>query len=426
MDTSPPLLARARTAAREDGPLLVICGVLLVLGVWIRCQHLGYPPVATWDEFHFVQNAQRYVAGQPDTNDHPPLGKLLIAASIRLGADTAGYWRLVPLLAGLGTLLLGFWGCLRLWGPRTALIAAALLAADGFLVVYSRTALLDGMLTFFILATGLMAWRMTRWWQALLACVLLGLAVSIKVSGIVGLVPVVVGIAHRRRFRWLLLLGVVPLIYYLQFALGFFVTSLPVGPSAVIEKTIELWRHHASLTEWTHRYVSHWYTWSVPMKPIWMHWARDDNGMQRALLMAGNPALWWTVSASVVVVTFALLWRCVRLLGGSWRQGPLQLVRVPLEVLATPRAWVVMMFWLPIVPWVLSARDSYLYHYLPAYAAGVLLVAHLIGALYRWRAAAGLACLVVVLLVAAYYAPMMGALELSEVAMDRRLMPWWK
>ncbi|MFW5740510.1 MAG: phospholipid carrier-dependent glycosyltransferase, partial [Myxococcota bacterium] len=117
----------------------------------------GYSPAhLTFDEHHFVPNAQNYLAGKADTNDHPPLGKLLIASAIALFGDTAAIWRLPALLAGLLSIFLAYRLAARLFrDERAGWFAAVFVAVDGFFISYARTALLDGVLAMFMLASAL-------------------------------------------------------------------------------------------------------------------------------------------------------------------------------------------------------------------------------------------------------------------------------
>src|SRR5262245_8482430 len=134
-------------AVRRDVVLVALAVIVIVFGIWLRAQSLAMPLDLTWDEQHFVRNAENYLWGHEDWNDHPPLGKLFMALSIRVLGDDSFAWRLPSLCFGI--LSMG-WAALlakrAFGGWRAPLLGAAFLAGDGFFVVYSRTALLDGML----------------------------------------------------------------------------------------------------------------------------------------------------------------------------------------------------------------------------------------------------------------------------------------
>jgi dolichyl-phosphate-mannose--protein O-mannosyl transferase len=76
----------------------------------------------------------------------------------------------------------------------------------------------------------------------------------------------------------------------------------------------------------------------------------------------------------------------------------------------------------PIAPWWISARDSYLYHYLPAYVFGVVLVATLFEAARQRRRTVSLIALLVVGQLSFYYSPIWGQLPLSREGVAARAL----
>ena len=84
---------------------------------------------------------------------HPPMGKWIIAIGEHLFGMTPFGWRFMPAL--LGTLLVLLTSRLALRLTRSPAVAAGtglFLAIDGMAIVMSRTAVLDGILTFLIVA----------------------------------------------------------------------------------------------------------------------------------------------------------------------------------------------------------------------------------------------------------------------------------
>lgn len=141
----------------------------------LRFWHLGRPGSLVFDEKYYPQEAQSYLKygveyavpydgtapANPGPNFvvHPPLGKWVIA----LGEKLFGYdlhastpdgfgWRFsVALLGTLAVLILCRTGRRLFRSTLLGCIAGLLLAVDGLAVVESRTALLDPILTFFVL-----------------------------------------------------------------------------------------------------------------------------------------------------------------------------------------------------------------------------------------------------------------------------------
>ncbi|MCL2089821.1 MAG: phospholipid carrier-dependent glycosyltransferase [Micrococcales bacterium] len=175
---------------------------------------------------------------------HPPLGKWLIAAGIRLGGgvDSSFAWRLAVAVVGTLAILMVARIGRRLFASTTlGTLAGLFMAVDGMAIVMSRTSLLDPFLMVFVLgAFGLLLldraqarqrlarrvaavldagapmpdigpWLGVRWWR-LAAAVLLGLACGVKWSGVYflavfGLMSVAWDITARYRVgvrRWFL------------------------------------------------------------------------------------------------------------------------------------------------------------------------------------------------------------------------------
>jgi dolichyl-phosphate-mannose--protein O-mannosyl transferase len=381
--------------------------------VWLRIQSLGFPAVFTWDEHHFVENARNYLAHRPDLNDHPPLGKLMIATALQALGDTSRAWRTVQL--GFGLLLLPVVNWLGVWASgerRVGWIAAAMVALDGFFIAYSRAALLDGILVTLGVVAVWLACTASGATRALLAAAVAGSACAVKFSGIAFLAPVTLIVLSQRSWTRLLSLSAAPVAYFSWYSLGLWMAHKSFSPKHVVLDTLRLYKHHAALTDWVHPFLSHWYEWFLPTHPIVMRSDTTPEGLLRVMSSVGNPALWWFVDFAVVFVAIAL---CV----AAWRwfhakpvsDGPM-LRRVAVLLLC---------FAAPIAPWIFSNRDSYINHYLPAYVFGVLLAATLIGKLFWKRATVSFVLLLNLMLVGAYYSPVWGQLPITRDAMQSRL-----
>ncbi|MFJ2113567.1 dolichyl-phosphate-mannose--protein mannosyltransferase, partial [Streptomyces sp. NPDC087850] len=156
------------------GPLLVA----LVAGV-LRFWHLGSPRAVIFDETYYAKDAwalinQGYEGSWPKDIDkailkdpsavpipsdpgyvvHPPVGKWVIGLGEQLfGFDPFGWRFMVALLGTLSVLMLCRIGRRLFRSTFLGCLAGALLAVDGLHFVMSRTALLDMVLSFFVLAS---------------------------------------------------------------------------------------------------------------------------------------------------------------------------------------------------------------------------------------------------------------------------------
>jgi dolichyl-phosphate-mannose--protein O-mannosyl transferase len=410
-------------------PFGLLFVVLVVLGIYLRLFDFGYPKTLQFDEHHFVETARGYLKHQPDWNDHPPLGKLLIASSISRFGDNSFAFRLPALISGILTIVLGAIAARRLFGSRwAATTAAALLAADGFLIAYSRAALLDGFLaTLSLAALVMVGFEVSLVWGCI-AGLVLGTAASIKFSGIAVLLPLLFVIAvakrdSRSKFATVAaMVTVAAIVYVSSYSTGLSMTAKPNGVSDVIADTQRLLKHHADLTDMKNPATSGWITWALPTKPLMLGFA-EKHGAVRALSTLGNLATWW---GSVILLLLSI----ATILRLGWSkvlepdQGePAEPEPVTGFVLEHGRS-VIASLLLAIgflAPWVMTHRDSYIYHFLPVYAPMVVTLAGFLGWYETRRPVRVLVFVVIALLVAAYYAPLWAYVPMSRDALNLRL-----
>ncbi|MEV3990346.1 phospholipid carrier-dependent glycosyltransferase [Streptomyces sp. NPDC049837] len=171
---APPAVAeRLWRLAAWGGPLLVA----LVAGL-LRFWNLGQPHAVIFDETYYAKDAwalinQGYEGAWPKDVDasilknpdavavptdpgyvvHPPVGKWVIGLGEQLFGFTPFGWRfMVAVLGTLSVLMLCRIGRRLFRSTFLGCLAGALLAVDGLHFVMSRTALLDQVLMFFVLA----------------------------------------------------------------------------------------------------------------------------------------------------------------------------------------------------------------------------------------------------------------------------------
>jgi predicted membrane-bound dolichyl-phosphate-mannose-protein mannosyltransferase len=192
-------------------PYLRLLWLLLVASILLRLLWLARPDGALiFDEKYYV-NAARVILGIPPDEDtyqdrplgldpnteHPPLAKLLVAASMALLGDNAYGWRIPSVVFGSAGIVLMYGIARRLEvGPYGALLAAGLLAFDNLAFVHSRIFTLDiFQLTFMLLG---LYWYVSG--RATLAGAGFALAALCKIGGLFGLFAVA-GYEALRLFR---------------------------------------------------------------------------------------------------------------------------------------------------------------------------------------------------------------------------------
>ncbi|MEV0175710.1 phospholipid carrier-dependent glycosyltransferase [Streptomyces sp. NPDC050803] len=170
---SPKLAQRFTRWSGWGGPLLVT----LFAGV-LRFWNLGSPKAVIFDETYYAKdawalvhrgfevnwdkNANDLVLSLGDKVDiptdaayvvHPPVGKYVIGlGELMFGFDPFGWRFMTALLGTLSVLMLCRIGRRLFRSTFLGCLAGALMAVDGLHFVMSRTALLDGVLMFFVLA----------------------------------------------------------------------------------------------------------------------------------------------------------------------------------------------------------------------------------------------------------------------------------
>jgi predicted membrane-bound dolichyl-phosphate-mannose-protein mannosyltransferase len=230
----------------------IVLGVVMLVSAFARSLWLGTPRGTLIFDENFYVNAARVIlgwhvapghpyAGDPTgldpNNEHPPLGKLLIAGSMRVFGDNAFGWRLPSLLTGLLAILLVY-AVVRAAGGTEWLgvLAATVFAFDNLALVQSRVAMLD-MPLLVLLLFGVWLW-LRRW--RLAAGAALGLAGLIKEAALYGLaalllIEVGIVVADRLRARgWNLeaVRGAVSLVlgFTTVFVIGLWALDLLVTP----------------------------------------------------------------------------------------------------------------------------------------------------------------------------------------------------
>ncbi|NTV39943.1 MAG: phospholipid carrier-dependent glycosyltransferase [Demequinaceae bacterium] len=200
------LAALLRFADLGHPRALVFDEVYYARGAYSLLQ-MGYEGDWGDDKGHFAQGDFSDLATKGDYVVHPMVGKLLIAAGMRVAGNGPFGYRFAGAFLGTATVLIVALLVRRilkstLWGG----IAGLLLAVDGEHIVLSRTAILDIFLAFFVVAGFALLW-LDRWraqriyaehpaettgpfgprvgprWWRLAAIVTFGLASGVKWSG---------------------------------------------------------------------------------------------------------------------------------------------------------------------------------------------------------------------------------------------------
>jgi 4-amino-4-deoxy-L-arabinose transferase-like glycosyltransferase len=232
-ESSPP--AMPSSSRQRHRLVLLVLALILLLAAGLRLIHLGYAEYQG-DEARAMLLAARLSESHDLStllwHKKGPLEVVLPAAAVSLGDVRESSARLPFALAGLGVVLAGFALGRRLWGSRAGLLAAGLLALDGYLVAFSRIVQYQSVVA---LCSVLAVWAAWRWYSVRqggavflwLAALFLGFGTWAHYEAVFAALPVAYLVVRQARAeRWsgrdwlrrltgplLLLAGVVALFY---------------------------------------------------------------------------------------------------------------------------------------------------------------------------------------------------------------------
>lgn len=392
-DTRATLWESLRNRLLADAPTARLLGwltpvLLTLMAALLRLVNLSHPHDIMFDETYYVKDAwslwtQGYEGTWGEGADaqllggddsalkadasfvvHPPLGKWIIALGMAaMGPGSSFGWRVTTAVLGSLTVLLVYLIALELTRSRAiAALAGGLLAVDGLGIVMSRIALLDGILTFFMLLGALFTVRDRRrtvplrespagdadesaprmtgpvlWSRPWLiaAGVAFGAAAAVKWSGlyalaVFGLSVVITDALARRRagialwptdavFRqgpvsFVLMVGPALAAYLLSWT-GWFVTSGGYDRQADANPLIALWEYHAAILGFhvglasPHPYASPAWQWPLLLRPtaIWVGDEPSGCGTDHCIAVISsvpNPLIWYGGVAAALYLVY--------------------------------------------------------------------------------------------------------------------------
>lgn len=305
--------------------------------------HLDQPSKPMFDETHYVPAAREVLALDARSNvEHPMVGKEMIAIGMAVFGDNPIGWRATATVAGTATVLGVFAILWLLCGSvRTAATGAVLAMLNQTLFIQARIGMLDVFLGAFVIwAIALMIWSMRGsggavWWRWIAASALFGLATGVKWAAapyiaMAAIAFIAIRIADIRRdectfkqigagrqLRHWAGMGAVPAIALLGVVsiATYFATFVPALIHAHEPLTIQgllarQWQMYSLQTQilTPHPYQSDWWSWPLMTRPMWYLYELDQ-GVQRGVLLIGNPVIMWGGLVAVAVCYWTALRR---------------------------------------------------------------------------------------------------------------------
>ena len=399
-------------------------------------KEISYLNSTYFDEIYHARTAYEYVHGLDIYEwTHPPLGKLIIAAAVKVfGMNTFAY-RLPGNIAGILMLIVIYVFAKRLFKEtRYAAIAGILLAADGMHFVQTRIATVDSFLVLFIMLSYLFMYQYItcddqgsiwpKLGNLLMSGVFLGLACATKWNGTytaAGLAVIFfidffyrcfkVGSHHIWKQQALKIL-LCCIIFFVCIPIGIYLLSYIPFMLAKENPLKELWtlqikmyNYHSQLKA-THPYSSPWYLWPLTIKPVWYYDGEVKEGMVSSIALHANPFIWWTGVAAVLYAIKEIIVERKKEFGF-----------LAIAILAA------------YVPYAFIPRIMFLYHYFPVVPMMILVITGVLQVICEARKGEGFSkwyTVIAVIVFVFFYPIYSGLLIPSWYAMLTEWLPQWK
>ena len=291
--------------------------VITFMAFLMRIFNLATPKGLVFDEIYYVDGARDYLKygvevtkGAPEFVVHPPVGKWLIAAGIKVFGNHEFGWRIAVAIAGTITVYLTARIAKRIFHEnKWATLAALLMAFDGLNLVMSRTALLDIFLTLFILLS-VNSWLKG---QYLRFAIYLGLAMGSKWSALYFVIAfLILEFVLNRNLIRTIKVGLISGSVYIASWVGWFNSSLgwdrnsKSNPFAsLIYYHKEMLNFHTGLTE-KHSYQANPWNWIVMGRPTSFYYQSPSGCSSKScaqeVLALGTPLLWWIGAIALLLL----------------------------------------------------------------------------------------------------------------------------
>jgi len=329
--------------------------ILILLFAFVtRTFDLWSPKTEYFDEVYHAFTARVILHGDPKAWEwwntpptgfayewtHPPLAKLGMVLGMFVFGENSFGWRIPGALLGVGSVLLIYILAKELFTDEAiGLLSAGIFSLDGLPLVLNRIGMNDSYILFFALLSIYLFLRQ----KDFLSAVSFGLAMASKWSALWAILIIfVLWLKRKNRFKlstfvYFLFL---PISIYLLTYLPMFLTEHNL--SIWWEMQQQMWWYHTGLRA-THPYTSSWWSWPLLIRPIYLYTSEEVGGMVARIYAMGNPLVFWFGLGSVVL-SFIY----------SYIEKNKNL------------AFVVFAYLIFFVPWAVSPRIMFLYHYLPS------------------------------------------------------------
>ncbi|MBI2086407.1 phospholipid carrier-dependent glycosyltransferase [Candidatus Daviesbacteria bacterium] len=362
----------------------VILILILLLTAFLRLYRLDYPNKYVFDEVYHAYTAKEYLKGNKEAWSpwgksppgvafewlHPPIAKEIMTMSMFILKSTDAWaWRLPGVLLGILSVFLVYkLGQLIFNNDTTALLAALFFSVDGLVFVQSRTGMNDAYLVTFILISVIFFVQKRYFFSALF----MGISLATKWPGIFLLLIYFPLILYFRQFKKIIYFILIPAIIYLLSYTPYFLIGYQWSDFTQLHN--QIWWYQTNLKA-THNYASPWWSWPLNLYPVWYFVDYQKNNMTN-IFASGNTALFWVGSATIILTILEYI---------KHRSQNILIVILGFLV-----------FWLP---WAISPRIMFLYHFSPSVPFLSLALGHQLSQISKDKKGKQLAFILILLII---------------------------
>lgn len=338
--------------------------LIILTAAFFRFFRLWVPENFYFDEVYHAFTAKELLLGNPSAWEfsatppsgfayewtHPPLAKLLMTFGMVIFGQNSFGWRFFGALSGVGVIYLIYLLGKKLFRSESVgLLASAILTLEGLTLVQSRIGMNDTYFLFFILVSlyallnknylvsGLFfGFSLSSKWTAFWALLAIGVFLIYQIN------------LHRHELKpylirtfpiWVLSFVIIPPLIYLLVYTPFFLQGRDFSDFWDLQK--QMYWYHTGLKA-THPYQSLWYNWPLLVRPVWYFVDRKADLVANIYAM-GNPIIFWFGIWALLAIVFKAV-----------KERTFAFI------------YVVFLYLVFFVPWVVSPRIMFHYHYLPS------------------------------------------------------------
>lgn len=331
----------------------LLISAILLFSLVSRLYSLHLPAEEYFDEVYHAFTARLMLHGDPMAWEwwnphpegfayewtHPPLAKLGMVVGMAIFGENAFGWRIVQAILGTLSIYLVYLISRFLFKDKlVGILAAFVLSLEGLFLVMNRIGMNDSYIVFFVLLSLYLYFKDKN----LFAAFFYGLALSSKWSAIYAApIYLVAHFALKKKIKpgyiWFIILP--PLVYVASYTI-MFLTGHTWDQFLEVQR--QMWWYHTNLVA-EHPYTSPAWTWPFLVRPLYLYNGPELNQTVSRIYAFGNPFVFWFGLFSIVLSFSFIVKERIRKL-----------------------AFVIFAYLIFFVPWFVSPRIMFLYHYLPS------------------------------------------------------------